>query len=90
MNVTDYYTNLTSIPDVTNVIPILDQTEFNGNFAFNVYGIPLDNASLLSTYSLLLPSNITAGRNLQAGDSGVVVCRSGLQIISMSSVGENR
>jgi putative ABC transport system permease protein len=72
MNVT-YYTNLTSIPDVTNVIPILDQTEFAGDFAFNVYGIPLDNASLLSTYSLLLPSNITAGRNLQAGDSGVVV-----------------
>ena len=73
MNVTDYYTNLTSIPDVTNVIPIFDQTEYNGNFAYNVYGVPLDNASLLSTYSLLLPSNITAGRNLQAGDSGVVV-----------------
>jgi putative ABC transport system permease protein len=73
MNVTDYYTNLTSIPDVTNVIPIFDQTEFNGNFAFNVYGVPLDNASLLSTYSLLLPSNITFGRNLQAGDRGVVV-----------------
>ena len=32
MNVTDY-TNLTSIPDVTNVIPIFDQTENNGNFA---------------------------------------------------------
>ncbi len=72
MKVTDY-TNLTSIPDVTNVIPIFDQTEFNGNFAFNVYGIPLDNASLQSICSLLLPSNITAGQNLQAGDSGVVV-----------------
>ena len=72
MNVTDY-SNLTSIPDVTNVIPIFDQTEYNGSFAYDVYGIPLDNASLLSMYSLLLPSNITAGRNLQAGDSGVVV-----------------
>ena len=72
MNVTDY-SNLTSIPDVTNVIPIFDQTEYNGSFAYDVYGIPLDNASLLSTYPLLLPSNITAGQNLQAGDSGVVV-----------------
>jgi putative ABC transport system permease protein len=72
MNITDYV-NLTSIPDVANVIPIFDQTEYNGNFAYNVYGISLDNASLLSMYSLLLPSNITAGRNLQAGDSGVVV-----------------
>jgi putative ABC transport system permease protein len=73
MNVTDYYANLTSIQHVTNVIPILDQTEFDGDFAFNVYGIPLDNASLLSAYSLILPSNVTAGRNLQVGDSGVVV-----------------
>ena len=72
MNETDY-TNLTSISDVTAVIPILDQAENNSGFAYNIYGIPLDNASLLSTYSLLLPSNITAGRNLQAGDGGVVV-----------------
>jgi putative ABC transport system permease protein len=72
MNVTDY-TNLTSIPDVTNVIPIFDQTEFDGGFAFNVYGIPLNNASLLSMYSLILPSNLTVGHNFQAGDSGVVV-----------------
>ena len=72
MNETDY-TNLSSISDVTAVIPILDQAENNSGFAYNIYGIPLDNASLLSTYSLLLPSNITAGRNLQAGDGGVVV-----------------
>jgi putative ABC transport system permease protein len=72
MNVTDY-ANLTSIPHVTDVIPILDQAENDSDFAYNVYGIPLDNASLLSIYSLLLPSNITAGRNLQGGDSGVVV-----------------
>ena len=72
MNETDY-TNLTSIPDVTAVIPILDQGANDSNFGYNIYGVPLDNASLLSTYSLLLPSNITAGRNLQAGDNGVVV-----------------
>ena len=72
MNETDY-TNLTPSPDVTAVIPILDQGENDSNFVYNVYGVPLDNASLLSTYSLVLPSNITAGRNLQAGDNGVVV-----------------
>jgi len=72
MNVTDY-ANLTSIPHIANVIPILDQAANDSDFAYNVYGIPLDNASLLSRYSLLLPSNITEGRNLQAGDSGVVV-----------------
>ena len=72
INMTDY-SNLTSIPDVTNVIPIFDQTVYNGSFAYDVYGIPLDNASLLNMYPLLLPSNITSGRNLQAGDSGVVV-----------------
>jgi putative ABC transport system permease protein len=71
MNETDY-TNLTSIPDVTAVIPILDQGENDSNFAYNIYGVPL-NSALVSTYSLLLPSNITAGRNLQAGDNGVVV-----------------
>ena len=72
MNVTDY-ANLTAIPDVANVIPILDQAVNDSDFAYNVYGLPLENASLLSMYSLLLPSNITTGRNLQAGDSGVVV-----------------
>ena len=71
MNETDY-TNLTSIPDVTAIIPLLDQGENDSNFAYNIYGVPL-NSALVSTYSLLLPSNITAGRNLQAGDNGVVV-----------------
>jgi putative ABC transport system permease protein len=70
---TTEYSNLTSIEHVTDVIPILDQAENDSDFAYNVYGLPLDSASLLSMYSLLLPSNITEGRNLQAGDSGVVV-----------------
>ena len=73
MNVTDYYQPHYQSQMSPTVIPIFDQTEYNSNFAYNIYGLPLDNASLLSTYSLLLPSNITVGRNLQAGDSGVVV-----------------
>lgn len=72
MNMTEY-ANITSIPHVADVIPILDQAENESGFAYNVYGLPLDNASLLSMYSSLLPSNITAGRNLQADDSGVAV-----------------
>jgi putative ABC transport system permease protein len=73
MNITDYYANITSTPRVTGVIPILDQAENNGNFNYNVYGIPLDNATLIDNYPSILPSNITDGRNLQAGDNGVVV-----------------
>jgi putative ABC transport system permease protein len=50
---------------------------FNGRtFTFNVSsytveGVPL-NSSLTDNYSIL-PTNITAGRNLQQGDTGVVV-----------------
>ena len=72
MNVTDY-SNLTSIPHVVAVIPLLDKTEYDGNYSYDVCGIPRDNASLLSSYPLVLPSNITSGRSLQVGDSGVVV-----------------
>ena len=72
MNVTGY-ANLASISGVVNVIPIFDQAANDSDFAYNIYGVPLGNASLLSMYSLLLASNLTAGRNLQAGDSGVVV-----------------
>ena len=80
INMTDY-SNLTSIPDVTNVIPIFDQTVYNGNFAYDVYGIPLDNASLLSMYPLLLPSNITcwtkpAGRRQRRSCTSGARCRS--------------
>ena len=73
MNLTDY-SNLTSIPNVAAVIPILQQTQRDtqGKYLYEVYGIPIDS-SLLTSYPSILPSNITAGRNLQAGDSGVVV-----------------
>ena len=88
MNETDY-TNLTSIGDVTTVIPILDQRENNDNFTYDVYGLPLDNAALLSNYSTVLPTNITAGRNLQAGDSGVVVLQERLSDYFGVGVGGN-
>lgn len=72
MNMTDY-TNLTRIDHVAAVIPILDLPVNDSDYVFNVFGMPLDNASLGDMYSQLLPSNITEGRNLQVGDSGVVV-----------------
>jgi putative ABC transport system permease protein len=68
-----YYSNLTSIPDVNSVVPILEQTESKDNYPVYLYGIPLDNASLLSSYPSLLPANITEGRGLQAGDSDDIV-----------------
>jgi putative ABC transport system permease protein len=39
--------------------------------SYTVVGVPL-NSSLIDNYSIL-PTNITAGRNLQEGDTGVVV-----------------
>ena len=65
------YNNITSIPDVTSVIPILNVL-ITANRSYQIYGIPLDNASL-SKIPSLLPANIIEGRNLQVGDSGVVV-----------------
>ena len=72
MNITNYG-NLTTISHIAAIIPIFDQPANDSTYDYNIYGIPLDNATLLETYSLLLPSNITGGRNLQAGDNGVVV-----------------
>jgi putative ABC transport system permease protein len=72
MNVTDY-AGLSLIPDVTAVIPILRQDQWaQDEYLYDVYGIPLD-ASFVDGFPSILPSNITAGRNLQAGDRGVVV-----------------
>ena len=68
-----FYYNLTSIPDVTHVIPILEQVESKNNYPLSLVGVSLDSASLLDSYPSLLPANITAGRNLEPDDSGVVV-----------------
>ena len=88
MNITDY-ANLTSVAHVSAVIPILDVPEYEGNFTYDLYGIPLDNASLLSSYQIILPSNITSGRNLQAGDSGVIVLQEWVADYFGVGVGEN-
>ncbi len=84
MNITDYY-NLTKIDHVAAVIPMLDLPVNDSDFTYNVWGIPLDNAALGDMYSLLLPSNITEGRNLQVGDSGVVVLQN--QVLEHFGIG---
>lgn len=70
MNIADY-SNLTAIPEIKNVVPILVQSA--DNWEYQIYGVPLNDATVLNAYSILLPANITKGRNLQAGDSGVAV-----------------
>ena len=73
MNMTEYAANITAIPHVKAVIPIFNQAENDSGFTYSIYGLPLDDASLLETYPMLLPSNITEGRNLEAGDTGAAV-----------------
>jgi ABC-type antimicrobial peptide transport system permease subunit len=78
------YSDISSIEGVAAVVPILDASEGEnvtvssnyGSFTrfetdYTIEGIPL-TSELLDNYSIL-PTNITAGRNLQAGDSGVVL-----------------
>ncbi len=69
MNITQYSANITAIPHVKVIIPIFNQAENDSGFTYSIYGLPLDDASLLETYPMLLPSNITSGRNLEAGDT---------------------
>ncbi len=84
LNITDF-SNLTVIPEIAKVIPIMEYEygENNQTYDFvwngcsypqylNIEGIPLE-ATYLESYPSILPSNISAGRNLQAGDQGVVV-----------------
>lgn len=73
MNITQYAANITTIPHVKTVIPIFNQAENDSGFTYSIYGLPLDDASLLETYPMLLPSNITEGRNLKAGDTSAVM-----------------
>ena len=76
-NVADYG-NITSLDHVADVIPVFDQAVNDTEFLYSIYGLPLNDSILLSVYSQLLPSNITSGRNLQGGDSGVVVLQQGV------------
>jgi putative ABC transport system permease protein len=78
------YSDIASIEGVAAVVPIFQTTEghtetqhvFNRYFTvfiedYKIEGIPL-TSELIDNYPVL-PTNITAGRNLQAGDSGVVL-----------------
>jgi len=85
LNITDY-TSLDGIPDVATVIPVLEQKIRQIKYG-SVYGVPLDNASLLKDYLSILPANIIQGRNLQTGDSGVVVVQERLAKIFNINVG---
>lgn len=66
-----HYSGIGSIADVEAVIPIIQVNEPQGSYEYQIEGIPL-NSTLISNYPIL-PTNITSGRTLQAGDSGVVV-----------------
>lgn len=103
LNISDY-SNLTSIPEIDAVIPLSSyeywdtKMEYfhNEDFRMNIlyiYGAPL-NASFMDKYSTFLdpkpvPSNITEGRTLQAGDSGVVVLEDVVAHSLGVGVGEN-
>ncbi len=76
--------NITTIEGVATVIPVLQKSEGTletrstqfGEFEFlrpeyTIVGVPLDD-SILSNYPVL-PSDITEGRTLVEGDSGVVL-----------------
>lgn len=65
------YSRITSIPDVTEVIQIFRELG-TAKRPYTIYGIPLENASFQKD-PIILPKNITKGRNLQVGDSDVVV-----------------
>ncbi|MCL2135744.1 MAG: FtsX-like permease family protein [Candidatus Bathyarchaeota archaeon] len=73
MNVTQYTNNITSMPHVKSVFPVYEVEVNVSGFVFEVCGLPLDDASLFTVGSLLLPSNVVEGRNLELGDMGVVV-----------------
>ena len=73
MNITENAANIIAIPNVKTIIPVFNQAENDSGFTYSIYGLPLDDASLLETYPMLLPSNITSGRNLEAGDTNMVV-----------------
>jgi hypothetical protein len=65
------YQSIASIPDVNTVIPILEDLP-TANRSYQLSGVPLNDSSYLKDPTIL-PSNITMGRNLQVGDSGVIV-----------------
>jgi putative ABC transport system permease protein len=78
------YSDISSIEHVAAVVPTLEVSEGTNETVemmgrsftrlvtdYVIKGVPL-NSSLVDNYPIL-PTNITAGRNLQGGDSGVVL-----------------
>jgi len=65
------YNSLVSIPDVDTVIPIFEDLS-TANRSYELYGVPLSNSTCFRDPTIM-PTNITAGRNLQIGDTGVAV-----------------
>ena len=80
------FNNITALPDITNVIPLFRDSG-TANRTYPIYGVPLDNASF-EMDPTISPQNITQGRNLQVGDSGVVVLDEFLAENSSATVGD--
>ena len=96
-----YYSDISNITGVADVAPVLQASEGHnvtvssrlGGRTFTrmvadyvIEGLPLTSA-LVDDYPML-PSNITAGRNLQAGDTGVVLLSENNSAYFGASVGE--
>lgn len=64
--------SIASIPDVIDTMPTLINQASNERTYF-IYGVSIDDVESVQKVPTLLPVNITQGRNLQAGDRGVVV-----------------
>jgi putative ABC transport system permease protein len=78
--------NISSISGVQAVVPILEVPEGHNETAtfrgftfprfvedYMIVGVPLNSSLIDYVYSNIVPSNITQGRNLEEGDTGVVV-----------------
>ena len=92
------YTDISNITGVAAVEPMLQVVEGHTQTAqgvttftitipdYIITGVPLDN-SLIDNYPIL-PTNITSGRNLQAGDTGDVVISENCSAYFNAKVGD--
>jgi ABC-type antimicrobial peptide transport system permease subunit len=65
-----------SMANVSEAVPRLTQMWSDSNRSYNINGVPL-TSSFIDAYNVL-PTNMTKGRNLVAGDLGVAVIDSNL------------
>ncbi|MCL2133948.1 MAG: ABC transporter permease [Candidatus Bathyarchaeota archaeon] len=63
--------SIAALPDVVDVVPTRIDWNTESRL-YHIYGVDVNNG-VFQKNPTVLPANITAGRNLQAGDSGVVV-----------------